>query len=430
MERTEAGRDASDATAETDDDVSLVPSQSEQQWLLQRLAGLVETHGHEHLVLAPMIEPTETYFPDRWAGGDASLRRLLRRLLVYADLEGARVEVVVHPDEDVGGPVVPAGLGAAIWFVRRSAEALHFAARSSSLREPDVLVPAAARCVAEAWRAWHGVATSDAVAEQRLTDVTGVYLGFGRLTADASLRHSAVRTGGFALQRKTSRLGVLPPQALSFLLAAQCVARQLPETEIKRIARSLQANQAGFFREALAQLRTAEPSVATVLRLPPAEQWGEGPSLSMLTGSLDDDEGPDVTSEIRRDEDRGVLGMNEGKPVFRVERSKALRLAKMLALPVVLLGLLAGRMQMGVDIEMWKVGVAAAVLGALGLAVGRLLPDSRCSEPKCATPLPPEAEVCPRCAGIVAGVIHHPKERLAAEERWLAAQDASRRETG
>ena len=72
-------------------------------------------------------------------------------------------------------------------------------------------------------------------------------------------------------------------------------------------------------------------------------------------------------------EDKGVVGMNEGKPVFRVKRSKALRLAKMLALPVAMLGMLAGRMNTGIEIDMGKVGMAAAGLGLLGLIVGRFL---------------------------------------------------------
>ena len=405
------------------DDAILLPSVQERQWLIDALASLVKKRGHEHLVLAPMLEPTERFFPDRWAGGEASLRRLLRRLFIYADLEATRPEVVVHEDEDVGGPIAPAGIGAAIWFVRRSDDVLHFAAREGALRDPAHLVAATARAVAEGWRAHHRLTVSDPVLEQRLTDVTSIYLGFGRLTTDASLRHAAERTGGFRLQRKTTRLGVLPPQAFAWLLAVQAMARDLDPRALRDIARGLQPNQAGFFKAALERLRERQPPIAEALDLPPRQQWGEGPSLSMLTAAFDDEgEGPEATEETRRDQDRGVLGINEGKPVFRVERSKAWRLAKMLALPVVLLGLLAGRMQMGIEVEMWKIGAAAAALGLLGLAVGRLLPDRRCSEPRCGTPLSSETTTCPRCGGTVAGVIAHPKERLAAEEQWHAQQ--------
>jgi hypothetical protein len=402
----------------------LLPPPQVRRWIVERFADLVQRQGYEHLVLAPLLEPSETYFPDPWRGGDESVRRLVRRLLVYADLEEADVEVKVHPDEDVGGAVAPAGIGAAVWLVRKQGDTLHFAARVSSLKDPLVVVPATARAVAEAWRAWHGLTVADAVDEQRRVDVTAVYLGFGRLTVDAAIRHSAERQGGFRLTRKKTQLGVLAPQAQAFALAVQMFARQAERKELRALAKGLQPNQAGFFETALEALRRSETDLGRTLGLPERQQWADPPDLADLTAPLrtgahtgvfgQDQEAP--PPEERRDEDKGVTGMNAGRPVFRVERSKALRLAKMLALPVVLLGMLAGRMQMGIEIEMWKVGLVAAALGILGLGVGRLLPDARCSEPKCGEPLPKDAAVCPRCGGTVAGVIHHPRERLAAEE--------------
>jgi hypothetical protein len=420
-----------DEEFEKDNELLLPPVQV-RRWIVERMAELVQHRGYEHLVLAPLLEPSETYFPDPWLGGDESLRRLARRLLVYADLEDAEVEVKVHPDDDVGGAVAPAGIGAAVWLVRKQGHTLHLAARVSSLKDPLVLVPATARAVAEGWRALHGLTVGDAVDEQRRVDVTAVYLGFGRLTVDASIRHSTEAQGGFRLARKKTQLGVLAPQAQAYALAVQMRARQADGRQLRALAKGLQANQSGFFEAAVEALRRGEPDLARTLGVPPREQWSDPPDLADLTAPLrtgahtgvfrELEDGP--PPETRRDEDKGVVGMNAGRPVFRVERSKALRLAKMLALPVVLLGMLAGRMQMGIEIEMWKVGLAAAVLGILGLGVGRLLPDARCSEPKCGQPLAQDATVCPRCGGTVSGVIHHPRERLAAEE--ALAREAER----
>jgi hypothetical protein len=249
-------------------------------------------------------------------------------------------------------------------------------------------------------------------------DVTTVYLGFGLLTTDAAVRHGAERAGGFRLTRTKSQLGVLGPQAMAFVLGVQAVARGLDRSGRRRIAKPLQPNQAGFFRAALALLDARTPSVAHALALPPPAQWPDPPDLESLTAPLPDDEGdaPEQAQEIRRDHDKGVSGMNAGRPVFRVERTKALRLAKMLGLPAVLLGILVNRMNMGIDVPMWQVGAVAAGLALLGLVIGRFLEDVRCSEPKCGEPLTRELEVCPRCGGTVRGVIHHPKERLAAED--------------
>lgn len=408
-----------DAPAE-DDDPILLPAPEDRAWIVEQMKALVAHGGYEHLVLAPQLEPDERFFPDPWTGGRPSLRRLLRRLLVYADMPELAIEVVVHDDTDVGGPVEPAGVGSLVWFVRKQDRTLHFAARASALRDPIQVVPAAARAVAEGWRAHQRLTRSDLAHEQRLVDVTGVYLGFGVLTTDATIRHYATRTDGFRVQRARSRLGVLSPQAMAFALAVQVDARGLDAKARKAITRRLQANPAGFFRAALAHLANAQPPVADVLGLPPRERWPAPPPLEHLTAALPDEatavEEDATEDEAPPPEDRGVLGMNEGRPVFRVERTKALRLAKMLGLPAVLLGVLSGRMQMGIEIEMWQAGLAGAVLALLGLVIGRFIPDVRCSEPKCGTVLDPSMKVCPRCGGDVSGVIHHPRERLAAED--------------
>jgi hypothetical protein len=402
-----------------DDDPILLPTVEERAWVLEQLKVLIGHGGYEHLALAPLLEPDERYFPDPWSGDRASLRRLLRRLLVYADI-GDDLELVVHDDKDVGGPVEPAGVGSLVWLVRRQDTTLHFAARASALRDTVQCVPAAARAVAEAWRAHRGLTQSDLAQEQRLVDLTGVYLGFGVLTTDACIRHYATRTDGFRVQRARSRLGVLRPQALAFALAVVATARALDARARKRIVRRLQANPAGFVRASLAHLAEAEPPVAQALGLPPLEHWPQPPNLDALTMALpneeDDSTEDDADEPAPTAEDRGVLGSNEGQAVFRVERTKATRLAKMFGLPAVLLGVLFNRMQVGIEVEMWQAAVAGVVLASVGLLIGRFIPDVRCSEPKCGTVLDPGMQTCPRCGGTVRGVIHHPRERLAAED--------------
>ncbi len=238
-----------------------------------------------------------------------------------------------------------------------------------------------------------------------------------RLTANAALRHGGSGGGwGRKSSRTRTRLGILDPQSVGFLFAAQLETRGTTGRARRTILRQLSANPAGFVRAAVPVLARLEPPMAEQLDLPPPAHWPPPPDLERLTAPIADEVDDHDEPEERKDEDRGVSGMNEGKAVFRVERSKALRLAKMLALPVVMLGMLAGRMEIGIEIPMWQAGAAAALLGALGLGVGRLLPDRRCSEPKCGTTLDPQMETCPRCGGTVMGVIGHPKERLAAEE--------------
>lgn len=397
-----------------DDDEILLPPPDARVWLLEQLAALVKARGVGPLAGNPLVEPTEDFFPDPWAGGEPSVRRLARRLLRYAGVEEHPVEVTVL---DEGNAIAAGTSGVSFEGLRQGT--LHFAVQSAAMRDPLVVVPAMARAVSEAYRRVHRLPVGDDARHQRLVDVTAVYLGFGLLTANAALRHAGSGGGwGRRGNRTRTRLGVLDPQSVGFLLAVQLEVRELKGRARRLVLRKLMANPAGFVRAAQPVLERLEPPLLTQLGLPPKDQWPPPPDLDALRAPFEDEpeDDEDAEPEERKDEERGVLGMNEGKPVFRVERSKAMRLAKMLALPTVMLGMLSGRMNMGIEIPMWQAGAAAVGLGLLGLLVGRMMQDRRCSEPKCGTELDPQMKVCPRCGGTIMGVIGHPKERLAAEE--------------
>lgn len=402
------------------DEGALIPRASERDGILAALAQLVLQRGYEHLALAPLVEPDERHFPDRWGGGEASVARIVRRLAIYADLEQLEPRIVIEPDGELGS-MTPAGIGSPAWFGKLEGTTAVIALRESTLREPLVLVPALARAVAAAFRAHHRIAVNDPAREETLVDLTCIYLGFGLLTVPAAVRHYTVKSGARP-RAAVSRLGVVEQRSLAYALAAVLEVRAPDDERRRAIAKRIGENPSAFVEAARAQLATLQPTVRERLGVPPREGWSDPPTLSLLAGPLEDD-GPAASQEQRRDEDRGVVGMNAGKPVFRVERSKALRMAKMFGLPVLLLGMLAGRMaHSGIEIEMWKAMAMAAGLALFGLGLGRLFPDSRCSEPKCGEPLPKDATVCPRCGGRIAGVIHHPRERLGAEEALARAE--------
>lgn len=397
---------------ELEDDVLLPPPEA-RAWLTEQLAALVAARTEIHLVRAPLIEPTEDYFPDPWGGGEASVRRLARRLLLYAGIDDLPVSVTVL---DEGTSIAAGSSGVSFEGLRQGT--LEFAVQSAAMRDPMVIVSAMARAVAEAFRRVHRLPIGNDTPHQRLVDVTAVYLGFGLLMANAALRHGGSGGGwGRRGSRTRTRLGVLDPQSIGFLLAMQLHVRRVQGKELRRVFRALSANPAGFVRAALPVIERLDPPLATTLGVSSPGQWPPGPDLADLTAPFDEEPAAeDEPPEERKDEDHGVVGTNDGRPVFRVERTKALRFAKMLALPTVMLGMLGQRMNMGIEIPMWQAGAAAVGLGLLGLLVGRMLPDRRCSEPKCGTPLSQDDETCPRCGGTIMGVIGHPKERLAAEE--------------
>lgn len=402
----------------------MLPPQDERRLLLDQLTALVKARGPAPLLVAPLLEPSARFFPDRWQAGEGSLRRLVRRLLGYAGLGQLRVDVAIYDadpsrrGEVLGKPSSARGHDLVVWLAAVERDLVKVGAEGSAMVDPHTIVAAAARVVAHVYRRHFGLATNDAF-DPRI-DLTGVYLGFGVLTADAALRYT-VRTAAGPMQtrRTPARLGVLSPQSLCFLLAAQLHARNLPRAERQRIGKLLQANQAAFLRHAYAALDRAEPPVAQQLGIPPQEQWPAPPDLAALTVPFSDD--PDVAPEVRRDEDPGIVGINAGKPVFRVERSMAARLGRTLGMGALMLGGVVAGMKGGLQLDAGTIPMIALGLGVTGLVLGRFLRESRCSEPRCGAPLAAGATVCPRCGGSVVGVIHHPRERLAAEEAWRRA---------
>jgi len=405
--------------ADRDDDGLMLPPQDDRRWLVEQTAALIAARGAGPLTTAILVEPHARYFPDRWGGGEASVRRLVRRLCAYAGLERS-VHVAVHDadpgrrGEVAGKPPARGNQELQVWIVGLTASELKIGCEAVALADPAAFVAAAARAVAHAWRLAHGLPVADPY-DPRI-DVTAVYLGFALLTADAALRFTSKSAAGAVANRRTPlRVGSLPPQGVCWLLAMQVHARGLDRAERTRIAKSLQANQAAFFRHAYAAIERMDPALAVQLRVPPREHWPDPPALAALTAPLPG-EADDDAPEARRDEDQGAAGMNVGKPVFMIDRSMAPRLGRVLFMGVLMLGGVASRMSPNQGLGMGMIAAAAIGLGLLGLTIGRLLRDRRCSEPKCGASLAPDARTCPRCGGTIAGTIAHPRERLAAEE--------------
>ncbi len=414
------------AAPEQGDDGLLLPPLDDRRWLLEQLRGLVAARGAGPLTTALLVEPSPRFFPDRWGGGEASMRRLLLRLCAYAGLE-LRVAVAIYDAEParrgevLGKPMARNGQELTVWLAGLVGGELRVGVEATAMMDPVTLVASAARVVTHAYRVVHGLMPLTGDALDPKIDLTTVYLGFGLLTADAALRFTTrTNTGAVNSRRTPLRLGGLPPQALCYLLAAQVHVRGEGRAERQRIARGLQTNQAAFFRHAYAAIERMDPPIATQLGVPAREQWPAPPSLAALTLAIPGDDDP-AEPETRRDEDHGVLGMNVGKPVFMVDRSMAPRLGRVLFMGCLMLGGVASRMSQGDGVGMSSIAVIAVGLGLGGLGIGRLFRDRRCSEPKCGGPLRPELRVCPRCQGEVVGTIKHPRERLAAEEAYLRA---------
>lgn len=243
----------------------------ERLWLIESLSDLIERRGAATFLEAPMMEPTPACFPDRWTADAAAVRTLALRLLAHAGLD---LDAVVELFDD-GPDEQPEGFGigqtshhagTAAWFAGIDRGVCLFGAEVRKLRDGIGIVGAMAHEIAHAYRRFHRLEVRDRDEEERLTDLTTVYLGTGILTTNASYRYrasSSFERGGESSSYSHQRIGYLGPDAMSYLLAMQVVARGADLSEQKRIARLLETNQAGTFRATCASID--RPSLAPLL---------------------------------------------------------------------------------------------------------------------------------------------------------------------
>jgi hypothetical protein len=393
----------------------------ERTWLLERSAELIAAAGFEGYVTAPLVLPDSRSFPEPWTADARSVRRVAMRLLGYAGLElGVEIEVFAgerrteldaHGIEQVVGHE-----GAAAWFAGIDAGVCLFGCEVDQLDDPTGVVAAIAHEVAHAFRRHHGLEVDDHDLEERLTDLTTIYLGFGVLTTNAALRHRSAglfdvgTMAGHTWSRK--QLGYLPPEAMADALALWHFVRGDDAPTRKAIVRVLETNQAAWFKRALASLHGDAGAVALLDSLPARASWPAVWQVEDIELPPEEDAGEPEPEPAQLDDDDEPDAV-----VFRVRGRRAW-----------------GPGSFGLASALSGVVLAAVMrdLSGLWMSVGGIVvfvfePRGHCSDPVCNTRIARGADRCPGCRCRVVGEIEHRRERLDAEERWLAGRAATER---
>jgi len=384
-----------------------LPSEAEQEILLRDLAELIAACGAETFLRAPILEPTPRFLPDPWEGDFDSALLLLRRLMLYAGLDLA-ASVHVYDREDAANPHHIA------WFAGIEDGLCQFGMDVRLPEEPEDLAAVFGHEVAHAWRERHGVVHPDRKKDEDLTDLTTVYLGFGILTANAADRYtqSGLQEGIYAVSTsRFSRVGYLSPQALSFLLAVQLVARGLSPSRCKAVERHLETNQAEYLARSLRHLRGRREEILSTLGLPPDTSGADEPDLERFIRPLKDVE-PVGTVTYEEDvfEDKSFKPGPDGSVyALREGISRYVFLVLLGAMFGSWIGLFATPEGSG----MGAGAVAGSLLALLLLGRGRRY---HCSDTACRTRIAPGDEVCPGCGVRVTKRIRSLKEVYAEEE--------------
>jgi hypothetical protein len=396
-----------------------LPARSRRGWLFNGLAGVIEKTGFERFVSAPIVLPTEEFFPGHWDQSLQAAGRLACRLVGYAGLGALGVRLSgfrgFNPHLGEGALVQGTGTHAAAWFSGIRSGVCEFGIDVRNLGDGVKLAAALAHEVAHAYRHHHALVVNDDRIEEQLTDLTAVYLGFGILVFNASHQ---IRTGGYSdtgdrLAYERSALGYLSPQDFALLLSAQVAVREMGKTERGAITKALSANQARLFEIGYEELAPEPDVLRHILRIPDKEAWPAPSTLVLLRRAADDVSlalvEPPTETPVAHGLDSPMAFRVAGKPIWMFASSSGL---VALVFSIVSDAGTYGRLA-------W-LGAGVLAGGLLGL---RQRADT-CSA--CGARLSLDS-TCQKCGARIVATIKSRTERLEAEERYLGDRKNRRR---
>ncbi|HEX4494926.1 MAG TPA: hypothetical protein VIE43_04580 [Thermoanaerobaculia bacterium] len=348
--------------------------------------------------------------PDPWLGDLASAQTLLRRLMLYAGLDLYADLHVYDRDQALYHRE-----GMIAWFSGIEDGRCKFGVEVAQLGDPQILIAALCHEIAHAYREHHGLRQADVDREEKLTDLTTVYLGFGILTANSADRFekTSYLSGNLAITKtRFTQVGYLPAQSMSFLLALQVLARNLAPARRKALARQLETNQAEYMTRGVRHLEARRADVLFRLGVPTDLTALEEPDLERFTRPLD---GRDEKVAVLSEPD--LFAVNDRKP--NAERTIfALREGFGRHILTTALGVFFGAigglivLQGGTVKLLGTAGLGALAASVLGWRERRF----SCTDYECNARIPGEATVCPGCGGRIGGRIRARREIFAGEE--------------
>ena len=158
-----------------------------KRWVEQRLRWLTRQFGLHVLLEAPVVLPTEEFFPDRWDGSPEAVRLLFDRVCGHMGVRPNAVRLELFTDKPLYGAT---GFAAAQWQDGEESwqKPTIRIERTNLLGRPADLIGTMAHELAHQRLLAEHRAEADAFDNELLTDLTAVYHGFGVFLANNTNR--------------------------------------------------------------------------------------------------------------------------------------------------------------------------------------------------------------------------------------------------
>jgi len=198
-------------------------SDDERLWVDEGFRRLGHMLGSRRLLDAPIILPTDEFFPDPYHKGLDGMRALFGRVCKYMDVDPARVDLEIIPDDSELRELLPAydfsSSGAAgLHHGESHRERALIAIKQSQLADPLCLIAVLAHELGHVVLLDDGRMDRDVPDMEPMTDLVTVFLGMGIFTANAARRFTQ-HQDNFKQGWSMSHLGYLPEPMFGYALA-------------------------------------------------------------------------------------------------------------------------------------------------------------------------------------------------------------------
>jgi hypothetical protein len=235
-------------------------SDEERTWVDEGFRRLSIMLGHDRMLNAKVILPTDEFFPDPYDKGESGLRPLFRRVCEYMGVDPDRVDLEVIPDvhqfiEALPEYRISTNGAAGLHFGETQERRALIAIKQSLLKDPLRAIATLAHELGHVILLDDGHMRRNAEDMEPMTDLVTVFLGMGIFTANTARRFVQFqedRRQGWSM----SHQGYLPEIVYGYALARFAKVRGEPQPDWTR---HLTTNVRSYFRRSAAWLSKDAP---------------------------------------------------------------------------------------------------------------------------------------------------------------------------